>query len=218
MERNEMSWKLDWIDVQIWQYDNTLNDNVREAYLAAYSVLERSYLTKEKRIKESGTGEDFEDANEQLMYEEHRWNEQMEALAIMALSLLATSNKSFLDQLKGLFNIIRPPDKKGYQGKSQLHKQIAEYNARFGVDLEKINGFETIREVGLARDCCLHNESELTEEYRQQTKTRLVDKYEKITITPELLDAFLLEISEFSRELCAQMKDMREKAMPKAGG
>jgi hypothetical protein len=152
------------------------------------------------------------------MYQEYRWDEQMQALAAMALSLLATSNKSFLDQLKGLFNIIRPPDKKGYRGKSQLQKQIAEYNGRFGVDLEKINGFETIREVGLARDCCLHNEGMLTEEYRQQTKQRLVDKYERISVNPKLLDTFLLEISQFSRELCAQMKDMREKAMPKVGG
>jgi hypothetical protein len=42
-----MTWKsLDWIDVQIWEYDNALNDRVREAYLAAYTVLQKSYLAR----------------------------------------------------------------------------------------------------------------------------------------------------------------------------
>jgi hypothetical protein len=53
-----MSWKkIDWIDVQIWEYDNALNDKVREAYLAAFSVLESSYLTKRRNSLRGQVGQ-----------------------------------------------------------------------------------------------------------------------------------------------------------------
>lgn len=141
--------------------------------------------------------------------EEYRWGEQTQALAAMALTLTASANKSFLDQMKRLFSGTHPPDPKPYPGRSQLFKQISEYKARFGVELDKITAFETVREVELARNCCVHDEGRLSEDYSKQTRQRLVGTHGYIDITPDLLTTFLLEISEFARELSAQIKVVR---------
>jgi hypothetical protein len=209
-----VSWHdLDWLDVQVWEYETALNDRVRESYLAAHSVLEKTFNARKVWYEETmakATGEvDAETASQQLMYTEQRWHEQKQALAAMALSLLAGLNKSFLDQLKGLFGKTHPPEPKGYAGKSQIHRQIAEYKVRFNVDLEKIKTFGSLREVELARHCCLHNEGELTPDYRQQTKCRLVGQDGKINMTPDLLDLFILELATFSKEISGELKVLR---------
>lgn len=200
--------------------DTALNDLVRESYLAAYSVLEKTYRARKERyedeIKSAETEAESENASQQLMYADHRWSEQTQALTAMILGLLASENKSFLDELKRMFNIVRPPDPKGYPGKSQLQRQITEYGSRFGIDLEKINAFETVREVGLARDCCVHNDGVPTTEYREQTRQRVIGFDGRIDITPQLLDELILEISRFSRDLSVQLKTVREMIMPTA--
>ena len=88
---------------------------------------------------------------------------------------------------------------------------MAEYYARFGIALEKVDGFDAVREVELARNCCLHRQGELNDDYRNQTHQRLVGNDGKINITPDLLDRLLLELAGFSRELSAQLKKVREK-------
>lgn len=58
----------------------------------------------------------------------------------------------------------------------------------------------------LARNCGLHQEGKLTKDYLEQTKRRLIGEDGYISITPEIMDEFLLEIAEFSRGLAAEMK------------
>jgi hypothetical protein len=119
----------------------------------------------------------------------------------MALALLASLTKSLLDEQKGRnLNKTHPPDPKDYgrKGQPQLLKQIAEYKARFNVDLEKLDCFETVRgEVELARNCCLHREGVPTDDYLKLTKKRLLDERDNISITPEQLDSFIDELSCF---------------------
>jgi hypothetical protein len=211
-----MSWRnLDWLDVERQEYETALNDRVREAYLAAYSVLNKTFRARkqlyELEAAEAKNDAMFEDTIQQITYVEFRWDEQTQALAVMALSLLATLNKSFLDQLKALFDKSHAPDPKGYDGKSELQRRIAEYYARFGIALEKLDAFETVREVELARNCCLHCQGEVTDDYRNQTQQRLVGNDGKINITPELLDRVIVELARFSRELSDQLKNVREK-------
>jgi hypothetical protein len=215
-----MSWQnLDWIDVEVWEYDTVLNDLIREPYLAAYSVLAKTYQARkanyEEEVNNAGSGAEVEAANQQLMYSDYRWDEQTRALAAMTIGLLASQNKLFLEGVKRLFDKLYPRNTKGYPGKSNLHKEIAEYKSRFGVDLCKLERFETIREVGLARDCCLHNDGVPTKEYRAQTGQRLVGHDDRIALTPELLDVLILEISAFSRDLSSKLKAVRENAKSK---
>jgi hypothetical protein len=205
----------DWLDLELGQYLDSLDRRVREAYRAAYSVLEREHRKgQEERQHDLDTATDEEDITlnrEILSYEEGRWADQTEALAAMALALLASLNKSFLDEQKNRMNKMHPPAPNGYKGKSQLLKQVAEYGARFGVNLETIDGFETVREVELARHCCLHNEGVLTEDYEAQTKQRVVGDRGNIDMTPETLDLFIRELSEFADSLSDQMREVRKR-------
>src|SRR5271167_2546738 len=88
-------------------FEDSLNHRVREAYFAAYSVLEKAYGVRQEElykqlssITEDEEGEQQAMTEEVIGYEEIRWTEQREALAAMALALLATQTKSFLDDQK----------------------------------------------------------------------------------------------------------------------
>jgi hypothetical protein len=74
-----------------------------------------------------------------------------------------------------------------------------------------ITSFETIREIELARNCCVHDDGKLTTDYVTQTRNRMAGENGYISMTPALLDQLLLEIADFSRELCKQMKLIRDK-------
>src|SRR5215467_454187 len=131
---------IDWLDFELGDYRDSLYHRVRAAYLAAYSVLEREHRQGQEKVQhdlDSATDEEeiaFYDGV--LRYEEDRWNYQRQALAAMAMALLASLNKSFLDEQKSRMDRTHPPSPKGYRGASQVARQIEEYKARFGVDLE----------------------------------------------------------------------------------
>jgi hypothetical protein len=204
---------FDWIDVLVFDNNFSLNERVRPAYFAAYSVLNKAHLERtaicEQQIHDVASEEEYADAHSEFMDEEFRWCEQSQALSAMALTLTASTNKSYLDQMKRLFTQSHPPDPK-YPGRSQLQRQVSEYRARFGVDLEKITAFETIREVELARHCCVHDEGRLSKDYREQTGQRLVGTHGYIDISPETLATLLSEIDQFSRGLSVEMKIVRD--------
>ena len=176
-----MSWdNFDWLDFELGDYQDSLHHRVHEAYNAAYRVLEEAYQTAKKKLEEdlkkSKDEEEFSLDSQIIDYEDHRWIEQHEALATMALALLASLTKSFLDEQKGRnLNKTHPPDKKGYGGGSELQRRVTEYKARFGVDLEQIECFETVREVELARNCCLHREGAPNDDYLNKTQRRLLN-------------------------------------------
>jgi hypothetical protein len=207
--------KLDLIDLMLTDYHSGLNDRVREAYLAAYTVLERTHLARKSIcgdcIDEAENAEEFADANCDLSFENDRWSDQTEALAAMALTMIASANKSFLDGIKRLFEKTCPSHPRGYQGSSQLEKRIAEFRSRFGIDLEAITSFDTIREIELARNCCVHFDGKLTDHYVAQTRKRMAGENGYISMTPAFLDQLLLELADFSRNLCKQMKSIRDK-------
>lgn len=169
--------KLDVIDLMMTDYHTALNDRVREAYLAAYAVLERTHLARTSictdYIEEAVNDEEFSDANCDLSFENDRWSDQTEALAAMALTMIASTNKSFLDGIKRLFEKAYPSHPRGYQAPSQLERRIAEYRSRFGIDLETITSFDTIREIELARNCCVHEDGKVTNDYVTQTRKRM---------------------------------------------
>src|SRR6185437_11765498 len=108
-----MPWKnIDWLDIEVNEYETALNDQVREAYLAAYSGLKKQFKARtahyESIASEAEDEHDRESARDQLMYEDFRWSEQRKALTSMTLSMLASLNKSFLDREKSLFKNTHP--------------------------------------------------------------------------------------------------------------
>ena len=212
-----MSWQdFDWLDFEIGHYKESLDHRVREAYMAAYSVLEMAYREGKEKLeqeqKKATNEEDFSLTTQIIDYEESRWIKQTEALAAMALALLASLVKAFLDEQKRRMYKTHPVDANGYGGKSELLKQVAEYNARFNIDLRKIEGFETVREVDLARNCCLHNGGVPTDDYMKLTKERLLDEMVNINLTPQQLDSLIKELGQFSDSVSTQMSEVRKKA------
>jgi len=113
-----MSWDSDWLDFEVGLYQESLRRRVRAAYHAAHKVLEDEYRRgKEKLEQDLKQQRDEEDdpnwGFQILAYEDERWLEQREALAAMALTLLASLTKSFLDEQKGRnLNKTHPPDAK----------------------------------------------------------------------------------------------------------
>jgi hypothetical protein len=221
-----MSWNIDWLDFELREYQESLHNRVHEAYHAAHKVLDDAYRVGKKKLEAELGEKDRPDDDERewdaqlIDYEDYRWLDQQEALAAMALALLASLTKSFLDEQKGRsLNKSHPPDPKGYggKGKSQLLKQIDEYKARFGVDLERLECFETVREVELARNSCLHNEGTPTEDYLKFTQKRLLDERGSINVTPKQLDTMIDELSRFGDWLNKAMREVSKAAKPASG-
>jgi hypothetical protein len=215
-----MTWHFDWPDFELNDYQDSLHHRVQQAYAAAFRVLEEAYQKARKKLDEdlkaSKDEEDFSLNSQIIDYEDYRWIEQQEALAAMALTLLASRTKSFLNEQKGRNLDKAFPRKKGrYAGSSELQRRITEYKERFGVDLEKIECFETVREVEVARDCCVHQEGIPTDDYLNKTQKRLLDERDNISITPKQLDTFIKELSRFGDALNKVMKGVRKAAQEK---
>lgn len=219
---------MTWLNFDLFKFEgqmfqDSLNHRVREAYLAAYSVLEKAYGERQEElykqlnsITEDVDGEQRALTTEVMGYEETRWLEQRQALAAMAIALLASLNKSFLDAQKRMLNKTHPADPKKYQGKG-IKKQVAEYRARFNIDLIKIDGFETVQEVALARNCCLHEGGSPDENYKTHTaqRERLLDGNGIINLTPDQLDLLIGELSQFGKSLTALMSELWKAGAPK---
>lgn len=212
-----MSWDnfVDWLDFELGDYQDSLHHRVHQAYNAAYQVLEEAYQKAKKKLEEDlKKSKDEEDLslNSQIIdYEDYRWIDQQEALAAMALTLLASLTKSFLNEQKGRsLDKTHPPKQGRYAGSSELQRRITEYRERFGVDIEGIECFETVREVELARDCCVHEEGTPSDDYLNKTQKRLLDEGKKISITPKQLDTFIEELSRFGEALNKVMKEIRK--------
>jgi hypothetical protein len=216
-----MSWEnVDWLDFDLGEYQDSLHRRVHQAYDAAYRVLDAEYQRAKKKLEEElkvhKDDEDFTLTSQIIDYEEYRWLEQQEALATMALTLLGSLTKSFLDEQKGRnLDKTHPPDKKGYGGGSELQRRVTEYHVRFGVDLEKIECFETVREVELARNCCVHREGKPNDDYLNKTQKRLLDERDNISISPKILDTFIEELSRFGDGLNKAMKAVRKATQEK---
>jgi hypothetical protein len=67
-----------------------------------------------------------------------------------------------------------------------------------------------VREIELARNSCLHNEGVPETNYKQQTNCRLIGEQDKILITPQMLETFLVELAEFAKDAACKMKAVRD--------
>jgi hypothetical protein len=136
---------IDWIDIAVSGVRFSLNQRVSLAYMAAFSVLDKAHLEAIGLLKQQRDAAQSEEEYSSAVYdcgdEDYRWAEQTQALAAMALTLIASTTKLFLDQMKKLFDKDCPRDPKGYPGKSELHRYVSEYKMRFGVDIDHIASF-----------------------------------------------------------------------------
>src|ERR1700722_175487 len=206
---------MTWLNFDLFKFEgqmfqDSLNHRVRDAYLAAHSVLEQTHNEATEKLyfgfTEDVDGDQRALTAEVIGYEEIHWLEQREALAAMAIALLASLNKSFLDAQKRMLD-KKHPSNKSYKSE-HLFRQIEEYDDRFKIDLTTVEGFATVREIELARHCCLHNQGSPTKHYETQTAQRLLDTNGIINLTPEQLDSIIRELSQFGKSLTARMSQV----------
>jgi hypothetical protein len=209
-----MAWHdFDWLVFETESYEDALHDRVWSIYRAADETLTRTAREQEQHIGEVlgefGRDPDAERLNEMLGYEESRAGDQRCALASMVFAMTASLSESFLDEMKRYFNKTRPPKVGMYAGDGKMLRAVTEYRERFAIDLPNLPGFETLREVILARNSCLHNAGLPQDDYIKQTKCRFLDDTGRINVSPALLEVILGELKEFARCLSKSLSATR---------
>ena len=204
-----MVWlNFDWFNWNAEQGCRHLDGTVKAIYDRAYEQFQRSYADD---LKGAEALDEVEDADrgsyEDSLKEEFR--EQRAALATMTFSLLAKSMTLHMKQLTQWLG-KRFPLNSEVAGKSELDRFVSEYQVRFGIDLEKLPYFATVREVVLARNSILHNEGQPTKDYMDQTEARFLDEVRQINLTSELLGTAITELKEFLAALGRALKEMAE--------
>ena len=71
-----------------------------------------------------------------------------------------------------------------------------------------------MREVDLARNCCLHNGGVPTNDYNQQTKQRLLDGIGIINLAPKQLDEVIEALQQFVDSVFRRMSVILKEAPP----
>lgn len=206
---------MPWDDVNLFQleakfFKDSLVSLVEKIYNSAIQELDAFYAKAFADLQAAATRDQAPDwAWYYKCALESEKEEQVRALATMALAMLGALMESFLNQAKARMYRTHPPTKKRYPGKSKLHRQIAEYKERFGIDTTTINGFAAVQQVILARNSCLHKNCVPEKDYLEQTDGKLLDDDKKINLTPEQLRQFVVEISEFADDLYKSLDNAR---------
>jgi len=210
-----MTWqKFDWLFHEATLFREDLQGAAR-IHSAAYETLTRAHDDHLKQLESdrstfAGDPQDLAQYKDWLEYERA---EQTDALAAMYLSLVASMLEGFLDRAKKPLDRVHPASS-NYQGASKLAKRISEYRQRFGIELESLPQFATVREIILARNACVHNDSAPTEDYNAQTRRRYVDQRGKINLTPDQIEQSAAELAEFAEALTDQLCRVRDEAKP----
>ena len=204
-----MVWlNFDWFNYNAQQQCKSLDEIVKPIYDGAYAQFERAYVEDPKGASALDEVEDADrDSYEDFLREEFR--EQRAALATMTFSLLAKSVTLHLKQMTKWLD-RRFPQQSEAAGKSELDRLVSEYRSRFGIDIEKLPRFATVREVVLARNSILHNDGQPTTDYLEQTEARFLDEVRQVNLTTELLGMAISELREFLTALGEAFKEMAE--------
>jgi hypothetical protein len=205
-----MTWiNFNWFKWNAEQQGNSLDKTVKGIYEVAYKQFEKSYTDDLKGADESGLEAQDRHNYKDFLHEEFR--DQRAALALMTLSVLA---KSLVLQLKQTAHGLNRnfPRQGDFKGKSELDRLAAEYQQRFGIVLDELAHFGTVREVVLARNSIFHGAGSPSGDYLEQTKARFLDEAMAINLTPELVDTIVTELKEFYVALAAALTDMYQAA------
>jgi hypothetical protein len=202
-----MPWNVDWIALEADIFGRTLDGTVISIYSAAYEVLANAFEKQREGLKgwsESDTGIS-EGQYEDYITEEYMI--QVRALTTMTFTLMEAQFHGFLKANGAFLARYFPTDKEQYGSKSWLLRIIAEYRERYGIDMQGLPGFETCREVVLARNSCVHAECEPNDDYMEQTDRRFLGddgllflNQETLTHATDSLKRFASALAEVTRE------------------
>jgi hypothetical protein len=193
-------------DQFIWlaeQEAKKLDTTTKLIYYSAHKQLSDAYSIAATHARET---EELDEPDRSyyidLLAEEYR--EQRAALAAMTLALLWRTVKFYLDSMVAWLENRFPPQFSP-TGKSELDRTVDEYRSRFGVELEGLSHFATVREVVLARNSALHNGGQPIHDYMDRTERHCLDQGGHLNLTPELLETLVGELKQFITELGREM-------------
>ena len=205
-----MSWiNFDWLKWHADQFGQRLDETILPIYRNAFKLFsdERDKHKTEAHAPDTPAARlDEGELWSYLGWLDEEFRARRVALAMMIFALLAREIESFLDEFLRAVGREFPTDEK-FGGKSKLLKRCAEYQARFGFDIQKGAGFDTVREIVLARNDAVHFESVPQKDYLAQTETRFLDEAGQLSLTPELLIQVSGELKVFVFWLAETLTD-----------
>ena len=135
------------------------------------------YKTELESVKKNGSLEPDELADFER-YLEGEQESQQAALSTMALTMLASLIEEFLDEARTRLDLQLFPARHTYFGDGKLLKRVNKFKYRFGIDMTSLSGFDSVREIVLARNSCIHNSKHPSADYLAQTRRRLLGEAE----------------------------------------
>ena len=211
-----MAWiNFDWFQWDAEQRGKGLDTTVKAIYDVAYKQFEKAHSDDLKGAESPDLDENDRGNYIDFLNEEFRG--QRAALALMTLSLLTKSMVLHLKQITNGLNQQFPAHGK-VEGKSELERIISEYQQRFGVPLESLAHFATVREVVLARNSLFHGDGSPSKDYLEKTEARFLDQSGEINLTSELVNTTIGELKEFLLALSLALKGAYRAAKEAASG
>jgi hypothetical protein len=200
-----MTWiNFDWFQWDAEQRGKGLDTTVKAIYDVAHQQFEKAHSDDLKGAESPDLDENDRGNYIDFLNEEFRG--QRAALALMTLSLLTKSMVLHFKQITNGLNKQFPASGE-VKGKSELERIVSEYQQRFGISLENLAHFATVREIVLARNSVFHGDGSPSKDYMEKTNARFLDEVGQINLTSELLNTSIAELKEFLLALSVALKD-----------
>ena len=164
-----------------------------------------------KAAAEAKNEAEHTDAIGQAAYEDTRYDEQNQAIGSLALHHLCIALKVALSDATRFFTKSHPRLAARYQGKNWFARLQDEYEARFGIDFEKVPTLiANIEELTLARNAGLHWDGDAVKEYAQRVpKPRFLDFGCIVRVRPENFAKAVAEAETFLSWAIDELQKLR---------
>jgi hypothetical protein len=221
--------KIDWFfEHEAEHFGARLQSLVLEIHRLAATQLEVVYKAELESAGSDGSLEEDELASLEN-YLKGEQDSQQGALSTMALTMLASLIESFLDEARTRLDVGTFPAQKTYPGEGVLLKRVSEFRQRFGINLTSLRCFDSVREVVLARNSCVHKGGHPSADYLEQTSHRFLeeiggfqllhrrfrDEDRLIRCSVETLREVVAEVSQFATGLHAALNEIRRQELSK---
>jgi hypothetical protein len=201
---------------------------VLEIHRLATTQLEVVYKAELESAERDGSLKEDELASLEN-YLKGEQDSQQGALSTMALTMLASLIEGFFDEARTRLDVGRFPAQKTYSGDGILLKRVSEFRQRFGINLTSLRCFDSVREVVLARNSCVHKGGHPSADYLEQTSHRFLeeiggfqllhrrfrDEDRLIRCSVETLREVVAEVSQFATGLHAALNEIRRQELSK---
>lgn len=221
--------RIDWFfEHEAEYFQGRLHKLVLEIHKFATEQLEKVYNAEFDDSAKDGSLEES-DLSSYRDYLEGEHASQQRALSTMALTMSASLIEGFLDEARTRLDLGAFPAQTTYPGDGKLLKRVSEFRERFGINLTTLPGFNSVREIVLARNSCVHQDGHPSADYLAQTQRRFLgeigvfqflnpkfkDEDRFIQCNVATLGEVVAEVSQFAAALHTALNEVRSKELSK---